>query len=49
MKIYDSFSENDTREIAKELQVSLCKVTRGAKILRDDESILRKHMIKEKI
>ena len=37
------------REIAKELQVSLCKVTRGAKILRDDESILRKHMIKEKI
>ena len=34
------------REIAKELQVSLCKVTRGAKILKDDKSILAK-MIKE--
>lgn len=35
------------RDIAKELQVSLCKVTRGAKILKDEKSILAK-MIKEK-
>ena len=35
------------REIAKELQVSLCKVTRGAKILKDEKSVLAK-MIKEK-
>ena len=35
------------REVAKELQVSLCKVTRGAKILKDKNSILGKHLIKE--
>ena len=35
------------RDIAKELQVSLCKVTRGAKILKDEKSVLAK-MIKEK-
>ena len=35
------------REIAKELQVSLCKVTRGAKILKNEKSVLAK-MIKEK-
>jgi len=34
------------REIAKELQVSLCKVTRGAKILKDTNSICSK-MIKK--
>ena len=34
------------REIAKELQVSLCKVTRGAKILKDTKSICSK-MIKK--
>ena len=32
------------REIAKELQVSLCKVTRGAKILKDENSVLAKHI-----
>ena len=37
------------REIAKELQVSLCKVTRGAKILRDENSLLRTYLVKEKI
>ena len=37
------------REIAKSLQVSLCKVTRGAKILKDKNSILSKNLIKEKI
>ena len=31
------------REISKELNVSLCKVTRGAKILKDKNSILSKH------
>ena len=35
------------REIAKELQVSLCKVTRGAKILKDKNSIIAKYLIKE--
>ena len=30
------------REIAKELQVSLCKVTRGAKILKDTDAICSK-------
>lgn len=35
------------REIAKDLQVSLCKVTRGAKILKDKDSILAKILIME--
>ena len=34
------------REVAKELQVSLCKVTRGAKILKDEKSVLAR-IIKE--
>ena len=37
------------REIANELGVSLCKVTRGSKILKNKESILAKHLIKEKV
>ena len=37
------------REIAKNLGVSLCKVTRGSKILKNKESILAKHLIKEKV
>ena len=36
------------REIAKELQVSLCKVTRGAKILKDKDSILANYLLKSK-
>lgn len=36
------------REIAKELQVSLCKVTRGSKILKNPNSIVNKILIKEK-
>lgn len=36
------------RAITKELQVSLCKVTRGAKILKDSNSVLAKCLIKEK-
>ena len=35
------------REIAKELQVSLCKVTRGAKILKNKDSILGKSLTME--
>ena len=35
------------REIAKELQVSLCNITRGAKILKNKDSILRKILVKE--
>lgn len=30
------------REIADKLNVSLCKVTRGAKILKDNNSIIKK-------
>ncbi|MCQ2738920.1 MAG: trp operon repressor [bacterium] len=37
------------REIANELNVSLCKVTRGSKILKDRNSILAKFLLKEKI
>ena len=36
------------REIARELQVSLCKVTRGAKIMKDEKSILAKYLKTEK-
>ena len=49
LKILKMLSGNKTqREIAKELQVSLCKVTRGAKILKDSKSIIAKHIKKEK-
>lgn len=40
---------NTQREIANELGVSLCKVTRGSKILKNKDSILAKHLIKEKV
>ena len=36
------------REIADELGVSLCKVTRGSKILKDKNAIVTKFLIKEK-
>ena len=35
------------RAIAKELKVSLCKVTRGAKIIKNKNSIITKYLIKE--
>lgn len=35
---------NTQRTIAQELQVSLCKVTRGAKILKRKESIIAKYL-----
>ena len=34
------------REIAKEFNVSLCKVTRGAKILKDKNAITTKYLTK---
>ncbi|MCQ2790048.1 MAG: Trp family transcriptional regulator [bacterium] len=36
------------REISAQLGVSLCKVTRGAKILKNSKSVIVKCMIKEK-
>ncbi|MCR5260251.1 MAG: trp operon repressor [Candidatus Gastranaerophilales bacterium] len=36
------------REIAQELKVSLCKVTRGSKILKNSKSVVGKYLIKEK-
>ena len=35
------------REIAQELNVSLCKVTRGSKILKDKNAIITKYLDKE--
>ena len=34
------------RDIAKRLNVSLCKVTRGAKILKNDKSVVKKYLMK---
>ncbi len=36
------------REVSKELSVSLCKVTRGAKILKNNASVTNRYLIKEK-
>ena len=36
------------REISSELKVSLCKVTRGAKIMKDKNAIVTKLLKKEK-
>ena len=42
-RIIEMLSEGRTqREIAKELGVSLCKVTRGAKILKKQNSVTKK-------
>ena len=35
------------RDIAKDLQVSLCKVTRGSRILKNNDSILAKYLKKK--
>lgn len=37
------------RNIAKELHVSLCKITRGAKILKQPDGIINKILSNEKI
>ncbi len=36
------------RDIAKELQVSLCKVTRGSQILKKSKSTVAEYLTKEK-
>ena len=47
-RILEMLAQGSTqREIAKDLQVSLCKVTRGAKILKNQESVLAQYLIKE--
>lgn len=44
-RILNMLNSNITqREIAKELNVSLCKVTRGAKILKNENSIVKKYL-----
>ena len=35
------------REISKDLKVSLCKVTRGSRLLKDKDSIITKYFNKE--
>ena len=46
-RILKMLSEGYTqREIAKELKVSLCKVTRGAQILKKDKSIAAQYIKK---
>ena len=48
-RILKLLSEGRTqREIAAELNVGLCKVTRGAKIIKNKDSITTKYLIKEK-
>ena len=48
-RILKMLSEKKTqREIAKELNVSLCKVTRGAKILKNKNSIAAKMLKNDK-
>lgn len=39
--------EKSQRNIAKALSVSLCKITRGAKILKNSKSIIRKILFDE--
>lgn len=47
-RILKMLSQNLTqREISKELNVSLCKVTRGAKILKDKNAIVTRLLNKE--
>ena len=44
-RILKMLSEGKTqREISKQLKVSLCKVTRGAKILKDSKSVVTKYI-----
>lgn len=33
---------NTQRQIAKDMEISLCKITRGSKILKDPDSIFKK-------
>ena len=42
------FNGATQREVAKELHVSLCKITRGAAILKNKNAITNKILIKER-
>ena len=47
-RILKMLAEGKTqRDIAKILNVSLCKVTRGSKILKDEKSIISRYLKKE--
>ena len=47
-RILNMLKEGRTqRAIAHELKVSLCKVTRGSKILKDKNSVITKYLVKE--
>lgn len=47
--ILKMLSKNESqRAISKTLSVSLCKVTRGAKILKDEKSIIRQILFNER-
>ena len=47
-RIIKGLSSGQTqREIAKDLKVSLCKVTRGSKILKNKNSVITKYFNKE--
>lgn len=47
-RILNMLALGDTqRDIAKQLNVSLCKITRGAKILKNKNAIVTKYLIKE--
>lgn len=32
------------RKIAKDMEISLCKITRGSRVLKQDDSELKKHL-----
>lgn len=46
--ILKQLSQGETqRKIAQDLNVSLCKITRGAKLLKNKNAIVTKHLKKE--
>ena len=48
-RILEMLKEGRTqRTIAKELQVSLCKVTRGSQILKNPKSVIAEYLTEEK-
>jgi Trp operon repressor len=48
-ELMNKLSQGDSqRQIASELRISLCKITRGAKILKDVQSISRKFIMERK-
>jgi TrpR family transcriptional regulator, trp operon repressor len=48
-ELMNKLSHGDSqRQIASELGISLCKITRGAKILKDTQSISRKFLEERK-